>query len=82
MWEEITKKNAIVKLRSENLNQIAKSFYKTNNNNILKRVGNQESWNCELRKDKALWDLGTKIGNSSNIATLIHFLTLYNDKIR
>lgn len=31
---------------------------------------------------KALWDLGTKIGNSSNIATLIHFLTLYNDKIR
>ena len=31
---------------------------------------------------KALWDLGTKISNSSNIATLIHFLTLYNDKIR
>ena len=43
MWEEITTKNTIVKLRSENLNQIAKSFYKTNNNNILKRVGNQES---------------------------------------
>lgn len=43
MWEEIATKNAIVKLRSENLNQIAKSFYKTNNKNILKSVGNQES---------------------------------------
>lgn len=53
MWEEIATKNAIVKLRSENLNQIAKSFYKTNNKNILKSVGNQESWNCELRKDKS-----------------------------
>ena len=49
MQEEIAAKNTIIKVLSENLNQITNSFFKTNNKNIITK--NQENGHCHLPKD-------------------------------
>ena len=84
MWEEIATKNTIVKLSSENLNQITNSYRKANNKIIITK--NQENGNCELLKDNSFMRSKDKnifkshVTSCNNIATFNCFAKLCNDE--
>ena len=67
------------------LNQITKSFYKTNNKNVITK--NQDNGNCELLKDNSFMRSKNKdffkshINSSNNMAAFNRFGTLCNNEI-
>ena len=81
MWEILSQ------ILSQNyyLNQITKSFYKTNNKNVITK--NQDNGNCELLKDNSFMRSKNKdffnshINSSNNMAAFNCFGTLCNNEI-